>query len=130
VPAPFLRLPDPVTMVNARLLTELTDLIKVRPLLDLSKDQTALMKLGFKVDASKCERELGIHYTPTRTAFEGTVAAYVYSSEGKIWMASEREMGNKVAGSLTVDLRSVREQVQKTKAIGNVHPAKPGEGGY
>jgi len=77
VPLPFLRLPDSLTVINARLLTAISDLIKVRPLLDLSKDQIALMKQGFKVDGSKTERELGIRYTPIRSAFEKAVASSV-----------------------------------------------------
>jgi dihydroflavonol-4-reductase len=75
VSLPLLHLPDPLTVINARLLTAISDLIKVRPLLDLSVDQIAMMKQGFQVDASKTERELGIRYTPIRTAFENAVAS-------------------------------------------------------
>lgn len=77
VPLPFLRLPDALTTANARLLTAIANVIKVPPLLDLSRDQIALMKLGFKVDASKCEQELGIHFTPIRTAMEKAVSSYL-----------------------------------------------------
>ena len=77
VSLPFIKLPDAVTVASSRLLTAIADLIKVPPLLDLSKDQVDLMKEGFRVDAGKCERELGIRYTPMRTAMEKTIASFV-----------------------------------------------------
>jgi dihydroflavonol-4-reductase len=76
VPLPPLRLPDAVTVFNAKLLTGLANLIKRPPLLDLSVDQVALMKQGFVIDASKAERELGIRYTPLRQALEEAIASF------------------------------------------------------
>jgi dihydroflavonol-4-reductase len=72
---PPLRLPDAVTSLNATLLTALSKLTKRPPWLDLSVDQVALMKQGFVVDASKAERELGLRYTPIRSALEETIAS-------------------------------------------------------
>jgi dihydroflavonol-4-reductase len=77
VSLPALRLPDSLTVISARLLTAISDLIKSPPLLDLAVDQVALMKQGFRVDASKAERELGIHYTPIRNAFEAAVVSCI-----------------------------------------------------
>jgi dihydroflavonol-4-reductase len=76
VPLPFLRLPDAMTAFNARFLTGVANLIQRPPLLDLSVDQVSLMKQGFRVDASKAERELGIQYTPIRRALEQAIASF------------------------------------------------------
>jgi dihydroflavonol-4-reductase len=76
VSLPFLRLPDAMTAFNARFLTGIANLIKRPPLLDLSVDQVSLMKQGFRVDASKAERELGIRYTPIRLALEEAIASF------------------------------------------------------
>ncbi|MEN8097893.1 MAG: NAD-dependent epimerase/dehydratase family protein [Chloroflexota bacterium] len=76
VPLPPLSLPDAVTVLNSRLLTGLSNLIKKPPLLDLSVDQVALMKQGFILDGSKAERELGFRYTPIRQAVEEAIASF------------------------------------------------------
>jgi dihydroflavonol-4-reductase len=76
VPLPALRLPDAVTVVNARLLTTLANLIKRPPWLDLSVDQVSLMKQGFVIDGSKAERELGLTHTPIRRALEEAIASF------------------------------------------------------
>jgi dihydroflavonol-4-reductase len=73
---PLLRLPDAVTVFNARLLTGIADLTKRPPWLDLSVDQVGLMKQGFVIDGSKAERELGLTYTPIRRALEEAVASF------------------------------------------------------
>lgn len=75
VKLPFMHLPDTVTTINARLLTWLSKLTGKPPWLDLSVDQVSLMKQGFKIDGSKAERELGIHYTPIRVALQEAIAA-------------------------------------------------------
>jgi len=72
---PPLRLPDGVTALSAKLLTWVADLIRRRPLLDLSVDQVALMKQGFVIDGSKAQRELGLTYIPIRQALEEAVAS-------------------------------------------------------
>ncbi len=76
VPLPKLRLPDSLTMFNAALLTALARVIKRPPPWGMSLDQMRVMKEGFRVDGSKAERELGITYTPIRTALEETIASY------------------------------------------------------
>jgi dihydroflavonol-4-reductase len=73
---PRLRLPNWATVMSARLLTGIADLVKRPPLLDLSVDQVALMKLGGEVDGSKAERELGLAYTPIREAVAEAVASF------------------------------------------------------
>lgn len=74
---PILILPDSVTMVMARMLTWIADLVKKPPLLDLSVDQVMLMKLGYQFDGTKVTRELGITYTPIPVAFERALAETV-----------------------------------------------------
>jgi dihydroflavonol-4-reductase len=73
---PKLRLPDAVTAFNARVLTGIASLTGRPPWLDLSVDQVSLMRQGFKVDGSKAERELGLHYTPIRQALEEAIASF------------------------------------------------------
>lgn len=76
VPLPRIHLPDPLTKINAALLTSLANLIKKPPPWGLSVDQVNVMEEGFRVSGSKAERELGITYTPVRTAIEEAIAPY------------------------------------------------------
>ncbi|TAK21347.1 MAG: NAD-dependent epimerase/dehydratase family protein [Chloroflexota bacterium] len=75
VPEPPMTLPDSLTMLSAAVLTWIADRTGREPLLGLSLDQARSLQLGLPVDGSKVERELGIAYTPLRTAVEELVAA-------------------------------------------------------
>jgi dihydroflavonol-4-reductase len=76
VPLPALRLPNGLVKMNAALLTWLADLVKKPPMRGMSVDQIRTMCEGFQFDGSKAERELGIAYTPIRTALEEAIASY------------------------------------------------------
>jgi dihydroflavonol-4-reductase len=76
VPLPKFNLPNPLTMMNAFLLTGLANLIKKPPLWGMAIDQMKVMKVGFSVDGSKAERELGIKYTPIRVALEEAINSF------------------------------------------------------
>jgi dihydroflavonol-4-reductase len=76
VPLPKLRLPKPLVMVNAALLTVLATVINKPPLWGMALDQIRTMKAGFVFDGSKAERELGLTYTPIRVAIEEAIASY------------------------------------------------------
>jgi dihydroflavonol-4-reductase len=76
VSLPKLRLPGPLVMVNAALLTGLASLIKKPPPWGMSIDQMRVMREGFCVDGSKVERELCVSYTPIRIAIEEAIASY------------------------------------------------------
>jgi len=75
VTLPIISMPDFLAMASAYMFTGLSRLIKVRPPWGMSVDQMRIMKEGFKVDGSKAERELGLTYTPIRSAFEEEIAA-------------------------------------------------------
>ncbi len=77
VPLPKFNLPDSVTMMNAFFLTGLANLIKKPPLWGMAIDQMKVMKVGFSVDGSKAERELGIKYTPIRVALEEAIKTLI-----------------------------------------------------
>lgn len=77
IPLPKFRLPDSITMMNAYILTGLANIIKKPPLWGMSIDQMKVMKVGFNVDGSKAERELGIKYTPIRTALEEAINSII-----------------------------------------------------
>lgn len=76
VPLPKIRLPDPLVMINAALLTRLADLIKKPPMWGMSTDQIKTIREGFRFDGGKAERELGITYTSIRVALEEAIASY------------------------------------------------------
>jgi dihydroflavonol-4-reductase len=76
VSLPKLRLPDPLVMLNAALLTALANVIKKPPPWGMSTDQMRVMREGFSVDGSKVERELCVTYTPIRVALEEAIAPY------------------------------------------------------
>lgn len=61
---PKIEFPEYMTMMIAYLLTSLANIIKKPPLWGMAVDQMKVMKIGFSVDGSKAERELGINYTP------------------------------------------------------------------
>ncbi len=65
---PRLRMPDALAKVSARPLTAIADMVKRPPLWGMAADQIDIMLQGFRFDASKAERELGVTYTPVRTA--------------------------------------------------------------
>jgi len=73
---PLLKLPVWMTVLTSYMLTGIANLIRKPPLWDMSVDQIRLMKQGFKVDGSKAERELGITYTPIKTAIAEAIASY------------------------------------------------------
>jgi len=73
---PKMRLPDFLTMFNARFLTLVANVIKKPPLWGMAIDQIRTMKEGVIVDGSKAERELGMSYTPVRVALEEAIASY------------------------------------------------------
>jgi len=76
VPPPKFRLPDLLVRGNAYLLTAIANLIKKAPLWGMSVDQINIMRYGFRADGSKAERELGLVYTPIRSAVEEAVASF------------------------------------------------------
>jgi dihydroflavonol-4-reductase len=74
VPLPRLTLPGPLVMLNATLLTLIADIIKKPPLWGMATAQMKVMRAGYTFDGSKAERELGITYTPVRSALEEAIA--------------------------------------------------------
>ncbi|MGC9349583.1 MAG: NAD-dependent epimerase/dehydratase family protein [Anaerolineae bacterium] len=76
VPVPKIPLPDFMVMLNARLLTALADITKKPPWRGMSVDQMRTMMEGGQVATSKVERELGLTYTPIRTAIDEAIASY------------------------------------------------------
>ena len=73
VPSPKIQFPEWLTMMNAYMLTGLANLIKKPPLWGMAVDQMKVMRAGFSVNGSKAERELGIKYTPIRTAMKEAI---------------------------------------------------------
>jgi dihydroflavonol-4-reductase len=76
VPLPMFSLPNSVTMMNALFLTGLANIIKKPPLWGMAVDQMKVMKVGFNVDGSKAERELGIKYTPISFALKEAIESF------------------------------------------------------
>jgi dihydroflavonol-4-reductase len=75
VPLPKRRLPGPVVMAGAALMTKVADLSGRPPLWGMSTDQMRNIREGAVFDGSKAERELGLTYTPIREALEEEVAS-------------------------------------------------------
>ncbi len=76
VPLPKRRLPGPVVMAGAALMTKAADLTGRPPLSGMSTDQMRNIKEGAVFDGSKSERELDLAYTPIREAIEQEVASH------------------------------------------------------
>lgn len=72
---PRMKLPDIAASATAHLLTRLADLTKRPPVMGLSIDSVRMMRGGFKFDGTKAERELGIAYTPIRTALQEIISS-------------------------------------------------------
>lgn len=75
VPLPKISLPDFMAMANARVATLVANITKKPPLWGLAVDQIRVMIEGAVADGSKVERELGIRYTPIRTAIHEEIAS-------------------------------------------------------
>jgi dihydroflavonol-4-reductase len=76
VPLPVMSLPDFMTLTSARLATMVSDVIKKPPIWGMAIDQIRIMIAGTVADGTKAERELGIEYTPIRTALEEAIASF------------------------------------------------------
>jgi dihydroflavonol-4-reductase len=74
VAPPRLRVPDFVVPPTAFALTAIANLVQRPPLWGLSTDAVRTAAAGTACDGAKAVRELGITYTPIRTALEQTVA--------------------------------------------------------
>jgi dihydroflavonol-4-reductase len=72
---PALTLPAPLVVAGAYGATFLAKLTGQPPILDMSIEQIRMMKQGMKVDGSKAVRELGIAYTPIRTALKEMISS-------------------------------------------------------
>lgn len=70
---PRLQIPWWLAIPTAYVLTAVAGLTKRPPLWDLSVDQVALMRQGFRVDGSKVVRDLGLTYTPIRKAIRDAI---------------------------------------------------------
>ena len=75
VPLPALRMPDWLAAASAALLTGLAGWTGQPPPWGLSADQVRMMRTGFEFDGGKAQRELGLVYTPVRTAIEEMIAS-------------------------------------------------------
>ncbi len=73
---PRWRIPDPLAMAGAHLLTALSRVTGRPPMLGMSVDQFRTMRDGFAADGSKAARELGIRYTPIRRAIEEAIESF------------------------------------------------------
>jgi dihydroflavonol-4-reductase len=76
VPLPKSRLPGPVVMSGAALVTKAADLAGRPPLSGMSTDRMRNVREGSIFDGSKSERELGLSYTPIRDAIQEEVASH------------------------------------------------------
>jgi dihydroflavonol-4-reductase len=76
VPPPKMRLPGPLVMAGAALVTKAADLTGRPPLSGMSTDMMRNIREGVVFDGSKSERELGLTYTPIREALEEEVASH------------------------------------------------------
>ncbi len=75
-PLPRWRLPGPVVMAAAALLTKVADLSGKPPFAGMSIDSIRNVKEARVFDGSKAERELDLAYTPIREAIEEEVASH------------------------------------------------------
>ena len=75
VPLPKMRLPGPVVMAGAALMTKASDLSGRPPLSGMSTDMMRNIRESAVFDGSKSERELGLAYTPIRKAIEEEVSS-------------------------------------------------------
>lgn len=75
-PVPRVRVPDPMAMATAALLTKAADLSGSPPYMGMSTDLMRNTKKGAVFDGSKAERELGVSYTPIRKPLEEEVASH------------------------------------------------------
>lgn len=73
---PRLRMPTPMAVVSAAMLTALSRITRRPPPWGMSSDQIRTMKEGLIVDGGKAVRELGLKYTPVRVALEEAIASY------------------------------------------------------
>lgn len=76
VDPPRLRVPDPIVLWSAALLTALSHLTRRPPPWGMSVDWVSSIYHGMVFDGSKAEEKLGINYTPIEEAVEKAIEAY------------------------------------------------------
>lgn len=76
VSLPKIKLPGILATIAAAFLTRVADLTKNPPPWGMCSDQVRSMKESVVADGSKAEKELGITYTPIRTALEEVIASH------------------------------------------------------
>ena len=76
VNVPRIHQPDILVRFNAALLTALAGVTRRPPPWGMSVDQMRTLREGIEADGGKAQRELGIAYTPIRTALQQTIAQY------------------------------------------------------
>ncbi len=76
VKLPWLTFPNAVTMMAAHVATAIANVIRKPPILDMSVDEISLMRQGLEADGSKAVRELGLTYTPIRTALAEAIESF------------------------------------------------------
>ena len=76
VSLPKIKLPGFLATIAAAFLTRMADLTKSPPPWGMCSDQVKSMKESVVADGSKAEKELGITYTPIRTALEEVIASH------------------------------------------------------
>lgn len=72
---PWPELPDALAMLTAGILDGLSRLSRREPLWGLSLEAARTLRAGVSADGRKIERDLGLTYTPLRTAIEEAVQA-------------------------------------------------------
>jgi dihydroflavonol-4-reductase len=77
VPSPRIVVPGAMAKLAAALLTALASITKKPPMMGMSVDQMKAMAVSVRADGSKAQRELGITYTPIRTALEEAIPSYL-----------------------------------------------------
>ena len=73
---PRIKMPDFLVMPNAMLLTALANITGQTPKWGMASDQQRTLREGIEADGGKTQRELGISYTPIRTALAEAIDWY------------------------------------------------------
>lgn len=72
---PRFTMPGPLAMTGARAATAVSTVTGTPPLMGMAIEMFRMMRHGLAVDGSKAARELGLVYTPLRTAIEDEIRA-------------------------------------------------------
>jgi len=112
---PGFTLPDPMVLMLSKILTQIADIIKYPPPMQLSYDLMVTLKEGSVADGTKAQQELGITYSSIRDALSEEINAP--SLDEKLY---DRRKAKRMQVDMSVAYRSEGQDHEESARLNNI----------